>query len=171
MQHYAKYYDRFKYLLAVVDVFSRYGWMRALKSKSGIEVAIAFKDIIDSSGHKPELVWSDKGKEFYNQHVKSVVTIYSTENEEKSSIVEWWKRTTKAIMFKYFTANNTYRYIDVIQEMIYRCDNSKHRSVKLTPVLASIPEHESKVYMNLYDDIIHDRSPKPTPNYAVGDTV
>ena len=86
MQHYAKYNDGYKYLLAVIDVFSKYGWIRALKSKSGIEVATALKDIIDSSGRKPELVWSDKGKEFYNHHVKSLVTIYSTENEEKSSI-------------------------------------------------------------------------------------
>jgi hypothetical protein len=36
---------------------------------------------------------------------------------------------------------------------------------------SGIPDNESKVYMNLYDDIIHDRSPRPTPNYAVGDTV
>jgi hypothetical protein len=47
----------------------------------------------------------------------------------------------------------------------------KHTSTKMTPVLASIRANESKVYMTLYDDIIHDRSPRPTPNYAVGDTV
>ena len=98
MQHYAKYNDGYKYLLAVIDVFSKYGWMRALRSKSGLEVATALRDIIDSSGRKPELVWGDKGKEFYNQHVKSVVTIYSTENEDKSCIVERWNRTMKGIM-------------------------------------------------------------------------
>jgi hypothetical protein len=126
MQHYAKYNDGYKYILAVIDVFSKYGWMRPLKSKSGVEVAGALKDIIASTGRagepasyrKPELVRSDKGKEFYNQHVKSLVILYSTENEEKSCVVERWNRTMKAIMFKYFTANNTYRYIDVIQEMV-----------------------------------------------------
>jgi hypothetical protein len=168
MQHYAKYNDGYKYLLAVIDVFSKYGWMRALKSKTGLEVATALKDIIDSSGCKPELVRSDKGKEFYNQHVKSVVTIYSTENEEKSCIVERRNRTMKAFMYKYFTANDTYRYTDVIQEMIDRYSNTRNTLIKMTPVLASIPENESKVYM---DDIIHDKSPRPTPNYAVGDTV
>jgi hypothetical protein len=74
-------------------------------------------------------------------------------------------------MFKYFTANNTYRYIDVIQEMIDKYNNSKHRSIKMTPVLASIPENESKVYMTLYDDLIHDKNLRPVPNYAVGDPV
>ena len=46
MQHYAKYNDGYKYLLAVSDVFSKYGWMRPLKSKSGLEVAAALRDII-----------------------------------------------------------------------------------------------------------------------------
>ena len=81
MQHYAKYNDGYKCLLAAIDVFSKYGWITALKSKSGTEVACALKHIIDGSGGKPELVWSDKGNEFYKQHVKSVVAIYSTENE------------------------------------------------------------------------------------------
>jgi hypothetical protein len=125
MQHYAKYNDGYKYLLAVIDVFSKYGWMRVLNCKSGIEVATALRDITDSSGRKPQLVWSDKGNEFYNQHVKSVVSIYSSENEEKSCIVERWNCTMKNVMFKYFTANNIYRYIDVIQEMVDRYNNTK----------------------------------------------
>jgi hypothetical protein len=41
----------------------------------------------------------------------------------------------------------------------------------MAPVLASMPENESKVYMNFYDDIIHDRSPGPQPKFAVGDKV
>ena len=133
MQHYAKYNDGYKYLLAVIDVFSKYGWIRALNSKSGIEVATALKDIIDSSGRKPELVWSDKGKEFYNHHVKSLVAIYSSENEEKSSIVERWNRSLKSVTYRYFSANNTYRYIDVIQQIVERYNNTEHTSVKMTP--------------------------------------
>ena len=81
----------------------------------------------------------------------------------------------KNIMFKYFTANNTYRYIDVIQSMVDKYNNTKHTSIKMTPVLASVPENESKVYMNLYDDIIHDRPPAvgttPVPKFSVGDRV
>jgi hypothetical protein len=41
----------------------------------------------------------------------------------------------------------------------------------MKPVLASKPENENKVYMNLYDDIIHDRSPHPVPKFAMGDKV
>ena len=50
-------------------------------------------------------MWVDKGKEFYNKDVKSLIDIYSTENEEKASVVERWNRTMKEKMFKYFSAN------------------------------------------------------------------
>jgi hypothetical protein len=46
MQHYAKDNDNYRFILAVIDVFSKFGWMRALKSKSGTEVASALNDII-----------------------------------------------------------------------------------------------------------------------------
>jgi hypothetical protein len=82
--------------------------MRALKTKSGIEVASALNDIITNSGRKPTHIWSDKGTEFYNMHVKKLVELISTENEEKSCVVERWNRTMKDRMFKYFTANNTF---------------------------------------------------------------
>ncbi len=64
MQHYSKENDGFKYILAVIDVFSKYGWMRPLKSKSGADVAAAFKNIIESSSGQPEMVLVDKGKSF-----------------------------------------------------------------------------------------------------------
>jgi len=61
----------------------------------------------------------DKGREFYNKHVKEVgVELYSTENEEKSSVGERWNRTMKEKIFMYFTANNTNKYIDVLVDFV-----------------------------------------------------
>jgi hypothetical protein len=85
-QHYAKDNDNYRLILAVIDIFSKFGWMRALKHKTGVEVVHVLRDIITSSGRKPSHVWCDKGTEFYNKHVKKLVDLYSTENEEKSSI-------------------------------------------------------------------------------------
>ena len=81
----------YKYLLTVIDVFSRYGWIVLLKTKTGKEVAQAFRKLF-LAGH-PSHLWTDKGTEFYNQQLKHVleannVMLYSTENEEKSSVVE-----------------------------------------------------------------------------------
>jgi len=87
------------------------------KKKTGKTVADAFKEIFKKSKRKPEKLWTDKDREFYNKHVKELgVELYSTENEEKLSVVERWNRTMKEKMFKYFTANNTNKYIDVLDD-------------------------------------------------------
>ena len=62
--------------------------------------------------------------------------LYSTENEEKSSVVERWNRTIKRTMWKFFTANNTTAYINVLPEIIDKYNSTFHRSIKCTPTLA-----------------------------------
>ena len=81
----------YKYLLAVIDVFSKYGWIIPLKTKTGKVVVQAFRKLF-LAGH-PSRLWTHKGTDFYNQQLKAVLTannvmLYSTENEEKSSVVE-----------------------------------------------------------------------------------
>ena len=111
---------------------------------------------------KPEKLWTDKGKEFYNKNVKDLVELYSTENEEKSSIVKRWIRTMKEKMWKYFTDNNTYTYIDILPDLVEDYNNTVHSSTKLTPVEASKKKNELSVWRNLYPDRlkIHDLTPK-----------
>ena len=111
-QAFAKFNGGVKYLLTVIDVFLKYGWIVPLKSKTGVEVAEAFHTIFKEG--RPQKLWVDKGKEFYNKNVMALgVELYSTEYEEKSSVVERWNRTMKERMFKYFSANSTRKYVDV----------------------------------------------------------
>ena len=49
-----------KYLLAVIDIFSKYGWLVPLKNKTGKAVANALKEIF--AERKPTKMWVDKGK-------------------------------------------------------------------------------------------------------------
>jgi hypothetical protein len=170
MQHYAKDSDNFRFILAVIDVFSKFGWMRLLKQKTGVEVAHALNDIT-SGVRRLVQVWCDKGLEFYNRHVKKLVDLISSENEQKSSVVERWNLSMKQRMLKYFTANNTRRYFDVLSDMVSQYSNTKHSAIKMTPVQASNPENLYRTYMNLYGDIVHDNSPKPKPKLAVGDKI
>ena len=96
MQSFSKYNHRVRYLLTVIDVFSKYGWMLPLKDKTGKSVADTFKEIFKKSKRKPEKLWTDKGRAFYNKHVKELgVELYSTENEEKYSVAERWNCTMK----------------------------------------------------------------------------
>ena len=138
-----------------------------IKNKKGETVAKALKNIFEK--RKPEKLWTDKGTEFYNKDVKKLIEIYSTENEEKSSIVERWIRTMKEKMWKYFTDNNTYNYMNVLPDLVKDYNNTVHSSIKMTPIDASKKKNELTVWRNLYPDRhkIYDLTPK----FSVGDEV
>ena len=150
----------YKYLLIVTDVLSKYGWIVPLKTKF--------------LGGPPSRLWTDKGTGFYNQQLKTVlaannVMLYSTENEEKSSIVERWNRTMKIIMWKYFTSNNTQKYIDVLPSKVEKYNNTYHRSIKLAPSDARNPANYQHVHSAL-DAKVNARK-ATSPKFHVGDKV
>ena len=93
MQAFSKDNNGIKYLLTVIDIFSKFVWIIPLKRKTGQEVAHAFSKILRE--RKPRKVWVDKGKEFYNKAVQKLAALYSTENEEKSCVIERFNRTIK----------------------------------------------------------------------------
>ena len=128
-----------------------------MKNKQGETVTEAFKTIF-KEGRKPEYLWTDKGGEFYNKHMKDLlnkhsITLYSTENEEKSSVVERWNRTTKNKMWKQFTVRGNSKYLDVLTKILKQYNNTKHSSMKMTPTEASKKKNEEVVYFNLYGDM------------------
>ena len=167
MKAFEKDNDGYTFLLLVIDIFSKYGWIVPLKNKKGETVAKALENIFQE--RKPEKLWTDKGKEFYNKEVRKLLNIYSTENEEKSSIVERWIRTMKEKMWKYFTDNNTYRYIEVLPELVEDYNNTVHSSIKMTPIEASKKKNELTVWRNLYPDRY--KINNLTPKFSVGDEV
>ena len=121
----------------VIDGFSKYGWIIPLKDEKGETVTEALKTIFNT-GRKPEYLWTDKQSEFYNKHVKELlgnnkITLYSTENEEKSSVVERWNRTIKHKMWKQFTTQSTTQYLDILPKMFKQYNNTKHNEIRMTP--------------------------------------
>ena len=172
MQKFSKWNKGYRYLLMIIDVFSKFGWIVPLKDKKGITVANAFKNIFKK--HKiPKKLWTDKGTEFYNQHLKKLlkqhdITLYSTENEEKSAVVERWNQTIKSKMWKRFTEQNSTQYLNILPELLNEYNNSYHSSIKMTPVEASKLKNQGIVYYNLYSDL---KPLNTKPKFKVGDTV
>ena len=167
MQAFSKFNRGVKYLLSVIDFLSKYGWLIPLKDKTGKSVASALEVIFKE--RKREKMWSDKGKEFYNKHVKDLIELYSTENEEKFSVVERWIRTMKEKMWKCFLANSTNIYINVLPDLVREYNNTRYSSIKMTLVKASKIENKLRVWRNLYPNHleIYDIKPK----FSVGDKV
>ena len=64
MQLISKFNKGFRYLLCVIDIYSKYAWVIPLKDKKGITISNAFHKILDESNHKQNEIWVDKGSEF-----------------------------------------------------------------------------------------------------------
>ena len=70
MQLLSKYNKGIRFLLCVIDIFSKYAWVVPLKDKKGVSIATAFQSILKQSNRKPNKIWVDKGSEFYNASFK-----------------------------------------------------------------------------------------------------
>ena len=163
--------DGVKFMLVCIDTFSKYGWIRCLKNKKGSTVAAAFEDIL-SEGRIPVKLQTDKGTEFFNKEFSALmkkfnVTHFATASETKASVVERLNRTIKCRMYRYLEAQNSKRYIDVIQDLISAYNRSFHRSIKMRPIDATT-ENEKTVFDNLYGK--KDTTPLRF-RYKPGDTV
>ena len=98
MQLLNKFNKRFRFLLRVIDIFSKYAWIIPLRDKKGISIVNAFQEILDDSKRKPNKMWVDKGSEFYCNSFKkwlkdNDIVMYSTNNEGKSVVAERFIRT------------------------------------------------------------------------------
>ena len=174
MKKYSKWNKGIKYLLMVIDVFSKYGWIVPLKEKKTESVSLAFDHIFKKSKRKPEKLWTDKGSEFISKHFKDFlkrnnIMLYHTQNEEKSSVVERWNRTMKNKMWKMFSANNSTIYWDKLDKLVDDYNNRKHSRIKMSPSEASKTENEKQVFVNLYEDEIFLKPGKP--KFSIGDKV
>ena len=86
MQLISKFSKVFRFLLCVIDIFSKYPWVFPLKDKKGVSIVNAFQSILKKSNRKPNKIWVDKRSEFYNSSFKkwlqdNDIVMYSTQNE------------------------------------------------------------------------------------------
>ena len=166
MQAFSKDNNEIKYLLTVIDIFSKFVCIVPLKRKTGQEVANSFLRILKE--RRPSKMWVDKGRKLYNKDVQKQVEFYSTENGEKSCVIERFNRTIKENLFKYFSANNTRKFVEILDLLVDRYNNTIHSSIKITPKEASRKENENKVWRNLYPEF---GGKTLTPKYLIGDNV
>ena len=88
MQLISKFNKEVKFLLWVVDIYSKYSCDISLKDKKVITITNTFQNNLDVSNHNSNKIWVDKGCEFYNRSMKSFlknkdIEMYSTHNEGK----------------------------------------------------------------------------------------
>ena len=123
-----------KYLLCVIDLFSKYAFVVPLKDKKGASVVKGFEKIVSESGRQPNKIWVDQGSEFYNKTFKNWLKnegteMYSTYNEGKSVVAERFIRTLKNKLYKHMTAIGKNVYWNVLDDVVEKYNDTINRSI------------------------------------------
>ena len=158
-QQLSRHNGGYKFILVIVDAFSRFAYTRPLKTKSAEETAIAIDDIIQSMAYPPSIFVSDKGGEFEirNTHFGSIIdkyhmAMYYAKGATKNAIVERWNRTLKTRLERYFTETNKKRWIDVLPQFTNNINNSKNRTIRLPPSKVTL-ENAPKIFKRLHPEM------------------
>ncbi len=161
MNHLAQYNDGYRYLLTVIDVFTKYAHVVPIKKKDGCSVTEAFESIFnggESNKQQPPLplkLQTDKGKEFLNAQLQTLlknlgIQFYTSNDDNvKASVVERFNRTLKTKMFKYLTHKNTHRFIDVLPDLLHSYNNTYHRTIGRAPSQVTA-DNAAEVYEKMY---------------------
>lgn len=172
MDRYMKENDGFKYILNVIDTFSKFVWSIPLKKKNGKLVANAFEKILklapENNHNPPNLLHTDKGLEFRNKDFEALlqrygIKLYHTESVEKSAIVERLNRTLNERLKIKFEINQNFRWVDVLPSIVSDYNNTVHTTIKMKPIDVR-KEHENFINKKSMSSV-------QKPTFNVGDRV
>lgn len=163
----------YRYILVVINAFSKYVWAYPVKRKTGQAVTDAMKKVLSSLKTTPNHMQTDMGKEFYNKEFQELmrkfnINHYSTFSNLKSSIVERCNRTLKNIMWKQFSMQGSYKWLQLLPKIVNQYNSKKHRTTGFKPkdVNAS---NARQILQNAYS---HPKTVDPKKQkFAVGDHV
>lgn len=144
-----------KYCLTAIDIFSKMAYARPLKSKTGQEVAKAMESVLVQTNRSIRNLHVDMGKEFYNTHMTKLmekyrINRYSTFSTKKAAIVERFNRTLKKKIYMQFNMNGNYKWVDILPELVYDYNTTKHRTIKMAPNEVD-SENEQELLNTVYD--------------------
>ena len=147
-------------------IFSKYAWVVPLKGKKSTSIVNGLQKIFKKSNRKPNKIWVDRASEFYNSSFKKWIKdndigMYSTNNEGKSVIAERFIRTLKTKIYKYMTSISKNVYINKLDDIVKKYNNTYHTSIKMKPV-----DVKDNTYIDFKKEV-NDKDPK----FKVGDHV
>ncbi|XP_053392046.1 uncharacterized protein LOC128554760 [Mercenaria mercenaria] len=133
-----KWNKGYKYILLVIDTFSKYVWLKPLKQKTGNDMTEAFKDIFTNSGRMPKRLITDKSQEFRAKSVQDLMKKYNvlyspTQNETKASTSERAVLTLKSRIMRYLAYKDNYTYLPSLSAISKSYNTTYHRTIGTTP--------------------------------------
>lgn len=171
-RNYAKPINKgYKYIMVLIDVFSKRAWTAPMKSLKDFDAVIAVESMLEKLPEVPQNFITDLGTEYYNSKMKDLfdrygIKHYSIRGPHKACVAERFIKTLKGRLEKYFWENRTHRWIDVLDQFVENYNNTYHRSIKMAPNQVT-DENRKQVFANLYPKI-KDNTP---PRLKKGDRV
>ena len=161
----------YRYVLVVIDNFSKFGWTIPLKNKNAQTIKDSFENILTSSKRKPNLIETDRGKDFYNNIFqdflnKNNINLYSRNSLYGAVFAERFNRTIRDLLKRPVFEKGDGNLIDVLPTITKQYNNRIHSSTKLTPIQASLKKNEGYVYKNLLG-----KRKKVKPKFQINDLV
>ena len=161
----------YRYVLAVIDNFSKFGWTIPLKNKNAQTIKDSFESFLINPKRSPNLIETDRGKEFYNNIFqdflsKNNMKLYSRNSSYGAVFAERFNRTIRDLLKRPVFEKGDGNWIDVLPKITKQYNNRIHSSTKLTPIQASLKTNEGFVYKNLLD-----KRKKVKPKFQINDLV
>ena len=161
----------YRHVLVIIDNFSKFGWTIPLENKNAQTIKDSFENILINSKRKPNLIDTDRGKEFYNKIFqdflnKNNIKIYSRNSSYGAVFAERFNRTIRDLLEKIVFEQGDANWIDILPTITKKYNNRIHSSTNLTPIQASLKKNEGYVYKNLLD-----KRKKITPKFQINDLV
>jgi transposase InsO family protein len=159
------------YFLCVIDIWSRFAWVRLLKNKTNKSATDAFHDIL-RIGRSPQILMTDNGSEFISRSWKQLLkdnniraSYAEPGDHHRMGIVERFNKTIRGMITKYMTAFKTKRFIDIVPKLLKNYNATVHSSIGSTP---SNP-NKSKIEAIVKDK--EDKARNDLTEFAIGDKV
>ena len=133
----------YRYVLVIIDNFTKFGWTVPLKNKNAETIKDSFEKTLISSKRKPNLIESDRGKEFYNNIFqdflnKNKIKLCSRNSSFGNVFAERFNRTIRDLLKRPVFEKVESNWIDVLPVMMKQYKNRIYSSTELTPIQASL---------------------------------
>jgi transposase InsO family protein len=149
-----------RYIVTVVDVFSRYTWLGKLKDREASSIATVFSDICNRAGITPDSLLSDNGTEFmaeFDERLKELDIVHRRTRShmpQANGIVERKNQEVRKIMRSIMLSNGTkvwYRHLDDVEKAL---NSSYVSTIKATPEAVWVANKNKLSRRNLPANII-----------------
>ena len=160
MQGLTKEYDDYKYILTFIDIFNKYARAIPINDKGTKSTVEAFKNFFKLSKHRqPQKMQPDAGKEFLNKEIQAYfktkgIDHFVSNSDKKEAVVERFNRTLKTRIRTYFSAHQTNRYIDKLDDFVKSYNQSFHRTIGMSPEDVK-PKDENKLFLKMFPDTVN----------------